>query len=90
MNNYSDVQKAVTDNALLPVSKNRMPLGKGVFRCRRPHFLVQKNFGYFEIYGISAQTRDMLSQCGHFADRGSILRDFVWTSFTDGSLHYSI
>jgi len=27
-----------------------------------------KNFGIFEIYGMSARTRG-LSQCGHFADK---------------------
>jgi len=31
-----------------------------------------KNFGLFKIYGVSAPTRveGMLSQCGHFADKG--------------------
>jgi len=27
------------------------------FRCGRPHYLVQKNFGFFEIYDVSARTR---------------------------------
>jgi len=27
------------------------------FRCVRPHFVVQKKFGFFEIYGVSARTR---------------------------------
>jgi len=46
-----------------------------------------KNFGCFEIYGMSVQTRG-LSQCGHFAHReeGSIFRDFVRMSFMDGPL----
>jgi len=30
-----------------------------------------KYFEFFEIYGVSAQTRGReLSQCGHFADKG--------------------
>jgi len=37
-----------------------------------------KNFGFLEIYDVSAQTR--LSLCGHFADKGdggSIFRNFM-------------
>jgi len=30
---------------------------EGHFRCGYPHFLVQKNVGFFEIYGVSTQTR---------------------------------
>jgi len=32
----------------------------------------RKNFGFFEIYGVSARTRGEggLSQCGHFTDKG--------------------
>jgi len=49
---------------------------------RMSALFVQKNFKIFEIYGVSAQTREEgLSQCGH---AGSIFRDFVWTSFMDG------
>jgi len=49
-----------------------------------------KNFGFFEIYGVSPRTGrgGGLSQFGHFADkRGgeSIFRDFVRTSFMDAS-----
>jgi len=29
---------------------------RGFFKCRCPHFLVQK-LGFFEIYGVSAWTR---------------------------------
>jgi len=30
-----------------------------------------KNFGFFEIYGVSARTRkEGLSQCGHFSNNG--------------------
>jgi len=32
--------------------------GRGFFRCGRPHFLVQNNVGLFEIYGVSARTRE--------------------------------
>jgi len=50
-----------------------------------------KNFGFFEFYGESTQTRERgLSQYGHFSDednrRGSIFHDFVRTSFMDGPL----
>jgi len=47
-----------------------------------------KDLGFFEIYGVSARTRRRgLNQCGHFAGKGeeSIFRDFVRTSFMDGS-----
>jgi len=27
------------------------------FRCGHPHFLVQKKFGFFEIYSVTAPTR---------------------------------
>jgi len=30
---------------------------RGFFRCGRQHFLAQNNFGFFEIYGVSARTR---------------------------------
>jgi len=35
--------------------------------------LVQKFFGFFEIYGVPSRTRmeGKLSQCGHFSDKGS-------------------
>jgi len=32
------------------------------FSCGRPHFLAQKNFGIFKIFGVSARTRG-LSRC---------------------------
>jgi len=45
---------------------------KGSFICGRPHFLAKKNFGFFEIYGVSVRTRGEggLSQCGHFSNKG--------------------
>jgi len=61
-------------------------------------FFGVKNFGSFEIYGVSERTRG-LSQCGHFANKGrgeSIFRDFVRTSFMYGpfsnrwSLQYGV
>jgi len=46
-----------------------------------------KNFGFLEIYDVTARTKG-LSQCVHFANkrgwRGSIFRDFVRTIFIDG------
>jgi len=33
------------------------------------HFLMQKNIGFFEIYGVSARTRGLI-QCGYFSDKG--------------------
>jgi len=51
-------------------SADIMRTGEG-FRCGRPHFLMQKNFGFFEIYGVSARTWGKeSSQCGHFSDEG--------------------
>jgi len=46
-----------------------------------------KNFGFFEIYDMSARTGERrVIQCGHFTDKreGVIFRDFVRTSFMDG------
>jgi len=45
----------------------------------------EKNFGFFEIYGVSTRTRG-LSQCGHFAKNGGQLfailcRRLLWTIF---------
>jgi len=69
--------------------------GEGFFRCGRPHFLAQKNFGFFEIYGVSALRTDKggrgVEQVRTFADkgeRGSIFTDFVRTSFMDGPKLY--
>jgi len=50
---------------------------RGFFICGRPHFLV-RNFEFFEIYGMSVWIRW----------GGSIFRDFVRTSFMDGSLSF--
>jgi len=48
-----------------------------------------KNFGFFEIYGVSARAmgeggESVWAFCGH--GDGLILSNFVWTSFMDGSL----
>jgi len=46
-----------------------------------------KILAFFNIYGASAQTGGGgLSQCGHYVDKRSILRDFVRTSFMDSPL----
>jgi len=44
---------------------------------------VQKNIGFFEIYGVSAQTRGF-DNCGQGG--GVNFRDFVRMSFMDGPL----
>jgi len=56
---------------------------------------MQKNFGFFEIYGISARQggereREDLSRYGYFADkeRGVIFRDFARMSFMYGPFHF--
>jgi len=37
-------------------------------------FFGAKNFGFFEIYGVSAWTSGGgLSQCGHFANKGEVV-----------------
>jgi len=54
---------------------------------RTSALFATKNFKFFKIYGVSAQTMGRgLRQCVHFADKGegSIFRDFVRTSFMDG------
>jgi len=62
--------------------------GKGFFRCGCPHFLVQKNSGFFEIYDVSARTRGV-SQWGHFADKEGGF-NFMRTSFMDGPNSFAI
>jgi len=44
----------------------------GVLQMQTSALFDTKNSGFFEIFGVSARTR------------GSIFRDFVWTSFMDG------
>jgi len=49
-----------------------------------------KNFGFFEIFGVSARTRRegvelVQTFCGH-GGGGSIFRDFLQSSFMDGPL----
>jgi len=39
------------------------------FRCGRLHFLVQKNFGFFEIYGVSTRTK-RVEPVQNFVDKG--------------------
>jgi len=56
---------------------------------RTPALFGSKHIGFFEIYGVSVRTRLRrgLSQYGHFSDKGgSVFRDFMRTSFMDGSL----
>jgi len=47
---------------------------RGFFRSGRPYFLVQKNFGFFEIHGVSARTGweggRRTKPIGHFSDKG--------------------
>jgi len=64
--------------------------GGGVLQMRTSALFGAKNFGCFEIYGVSVGGGG-LRQCGHFSDkvRGSIFRDFVRTSFMAVSYHYS-
>jgi len=60
---------------------------RGVFQMRTPSLFDAKNFGFFEIYGVSARTRgEGLSQGGHFSDKGGggqFFCNFVRTSFMD-------
>jgi len=61
---------------------------KGVLQMRMFALFGTKNFGLFEIYGVSAQSRGVepvQTFCGQ-GERGSIFRDFVRVSFTDGPL----
>jgi len=52
---------------------------------RTSHFFMQKNFGFFEIYTVSARTRGVdpvRTFCGK--GEGSIFLDVVRMSFMDG------
>jgi len=54
---------------------------------RTSHFLVQKSFGFFEIYRVlHGQGEGGLSQIGHFSDKGEGVNfsQFVRTSLMDG------
>jgi len=57
-----------------------------VLKCGRPHFLVKKkNFGFFEIYGVShgqggGGVESVQTFCGQRGRRSNI-RDFVRTYF---------
>jgi len=44
-----------------------------------------KNNGFFKIYGVSARTWKVEPVQIFFGQEGSFFRDFVWTSFMDGS-----
>jgi len=53
---------------------------RGEERLEMPTFALfgAKNFGFFEIYGMSARTRgERLSQCENFAGEGSIFCNYV-------------
>jgi len=62
--------------------------GKGeTFRCRRPHIFGEKKIGFFEIYGVSAQTRGVESVRTFFGQEESIGQFFeilcgriLWTA----------
>jgi len=43
---------------------------------RKSALFYAKNCGHFEIYGVSAQTRE-LTQCGDFAERGEAIQFFA-------------
>jgi len=43
---------------------------KGDLRMRASALFLAKNFIFFEICGVSARTREGMSQCGHFVDKG--------------------
>jgi len=62
--------------------------GKGLFRCGRPHFLVQKpKTSDFSKFIVFPHGQGGLNQCGHFSDKrggGSFFRNFMQTSFIDG------
>jgi len=53
-----------------------------------PALFRTKNFGFFEIYGVSAQVR-RVEPVRTRGDEGIIFRDFVRTSFMDGPLNFS-
>jgi len=55
---------------------------RGFIKCGRPHFLAQKTSNFSELM-VCPHGQGELSQCGHFADTGSIFRDFVGTFFMD-------
>jgi len=61
---------------------------KGFLQMRTSALLNAKNFGFFEIYGVSAQTRGSgLSQCGHFAGKegqffAMLCGRLLWTALT--------
>jgi len=44
---------------------------------RKSAHLGAKNFRFFKIYGVSAQTRERVSQCGHFTDKGDFHGRFL-------------
>jgi len=42
---------------------------KGVLQIRTSALFGTKNFGFFEIYGVSAWTRRRRVECGHFSEK---------------------
>jgi len=60
---------------------------KGVLQMRTSALFGAKKSGFFEIYGVSARTREVEPLRIFFKQRGmeSIFHDFVRTSFMDGS-----
>jgi len=62
--------------------------GEEVLQMRTSALFGTKNFGFFEIYGVSAGTREVepvLTFCGQGGRRVNF-RDFVRTFFMDGFL----
>jgi len=63
---------------------------KGVLRMRSSASpFGAKYFGFFEIYGVPAQTRGVEPVRSHFSEKGGVnysIRDFVRTSSMDGPL----
>jgi len=56
--------------------------GGGGLQMRMSALFDAKNFGFFEIYGVSARTRgEGLSQCGHFSDKEANFSHFCANVF---------
>jgi len=49
--------------------RKRRPQSRGVFRCGRPHFLVQTHRIFFSKFMMCRYGQGGLSQCGHLADK---------------------
>jgi len=75
--------------------KGRGLTSADIFRTKRRgssemdvHIFGAKNIEYFEIYGVSAWTRGVEPVQTFCGQEGQCFYNFVWTSFTDGSLRY--